>query len=143
MPLIAFKMIKENIWIRQALEARFPILFVDEYQDLGHVLHELVQLLCFDGKIQLFAVGDADQSIYGFTGANPELLKSLTERNNVQTIQLKFNYRSGTKIVKASSGALDEVREYKSPDGTPEGEIIFNSVNGDLEKQASFIVNNL
>ncbi|MGQ9374313.1 ATP-dependent helicase [Acinetobacter tandoii] len=143
MPLIAFKMIKENIWIRQALEARFPILFVDEYQDLGHVLHELVQLLCFDGKIRLFAVGDADQSIYGFTGANPELLKSLTERNNVQTIQLKFNYRSGTKIVKASSGALDEVREYKSPDGTPEGEIIFNSVNGDLEKQASFIVNKL
>ena len=48
------------------------ILFVDEYQDLGHVLHELVHLLCFDGKIRLFAVGDADQSIYGFT----ELIQS-------------------------------------------------------------------
>lgn len=143
MPLIAFKMIKENLWIRQALEARFPILFVDEYQDLGHTLHELVQLLCFGGKIRLFAVGDADQSIYGFTGANPELLKSLTERNDVETIQLKFNYRSGTKIIRASSGALNEVRDYQSPDGTPEGEIIFNPVNGGLENQANFIVDNL
>lgn len=139
MPLIAFKMIKENPWIRQALEARFPILFIDEYQDLGHALHELVQLLCLEGKIRLFAVGDADQSIYGFTGANPELLKSLTERSDIQTIQLKFNYRSGTKIVKASSGALDEDREYKSPDGTPEGEIIFNPVQGPLQVQAKFI----
>lgn len=143
MPLIAFKMIKENLWIREALESKFPILFVDEYQDLGHALHELVLLLCFSGKIRLFAVGDADQSIYGFTGANPALLQSLTLREDVKTIQLRFNYRSGTKIVKASSAALDEERSYNSPEGTPEGEIIFNSVNGDLDEQAYFIVNNL
>ena len=143
MPLIAFRMIKENPWIRKALEARFPILFVDEYQDLGHGLHELVQLLCFDGNVRLFAVGDADQSIYGFTGANPELLQSLTQRQDVQTFQLRFNYRSGTKIVKASSAALNENRLYESPEGAPEGEIIFNSVNGGIEEQAYFIVNTL
>ncbi|QHH96052.1 ATP-dependent helicase [Acinetobacter dispersus] len=143
MPLIAFKMIKENSWIREALEARFPILFVDEYQDLGHALHELVLLLCFSGKIRLFAVGDADQSIYGFTGANPELLQSLTQRRDVQSIQLRFNYRSGTKIVKASSAALNEHRNYDSPEGTPEGEIIFNPVNGGLDEQAYFVVNSL
>ncbi|MFL1413848.1 ATP-dependent helicase [Acinetobacter baumannii] len=143
MPLIAFKMIKENLWIRHALECRFPILFVDEYQDLGHVLHELVHLLCFDGKIRLFAVGDADQSIYGFTGANPELLQSLTERDDVETIQLRYNYRSGTRIVKASLAALDEERNYETPEGTPEGEIIFNPVKGTLEEQANFIVDKL
>lgn len=143
MPLIAFKMIKENPWIRHALEAKFPVLFVDEYQDLGYALHELVQLLCFDGKIRLFAVGDIDQSIYGFTGANPELLQSLTERKNVKTLRLKFNYRSGTKIVHASTAALGETRDYMSPQGTHEGEIIFNSVDGDLDKQANFIVNKL
>lgn len=143
MPLIAYRMIKENPWIRQALESRFPILFVDEYQDLGHVLHELVHLLCFEGKIRLFAVGDADQSIYGFTGANPELLQSLTERKDVQTIQLRFNYRSGTKIVKASTAVLNEERNYESPEGSPEGEIIFNPVIGALEEQAYFIVNNI
>lgn len=143
MPIIAFKMIKENSWIRGALEARFPILFVDEYQDLGYALHELVLLLCFNGKIRLFAVGDADQSIYGFTGANPELLESLAQRADVQSIQLQFNYRSGTKIVKASASALNEDRNYHSPVGTPEGEIIFNPVNGDLDEQAYFIVNDL
>ena len=143
MPLIAFRMIKENPWICDAIEARFPILFVDEYQDLGHGLHELVQLLCFDGNVRLFAVGDADQSIYGFTGANPELLQSLTLRQDVQTFQLKFNYRSGTKIVKASSAALNENRHYESPEDTPEGEIKFHPVNGGLEEQAYFIVNKL
>lgn len=143
MPLVAFRMIKENPWIRKALEARFPILFVDEYQDLGYGLHELVQLLCFDGNVRLFAVGDADQSIYGFTGANPELLQSLTQRQDVQTFQLRFNYRSGIKIVKASSAALNENRHYESPEGAPEGEIIFNSVNGGIEEQAYFIVNTL
>lgn len=143
MPLIAFRMIKENPWICDAIEARFPILFVDEYQDLGHGLHELVQLVCFDGNVRLFAVGDADQSIYGFTGANPELLQSLTLRQDVQTFQLKFNYRSGTKIVKASSAALNENRHYESPEDTPEGEIKFHSVNGGLEEQAYFIVNKL
>ncbi|MEX7479346.1 UvrD-helicase domain-containing protein, partial [Acinetobacter baumannii] len=114
-----------------------------EYQDLGHVLHELVHLLCFDGKIRLFAVGDADQSIYGFTGANPELLQSLTERDDVETIQLRYNYRSGTRIVKASLAALDEERNYETPEGTPEGEIIFNPVKGTLEEQANFIVDKL
>lgn len=143
MPLIAFKMVKENSWIRHALEARFPILFVDEYQDLGHALHELVQLLCFEGKIRLFAVGDADQSIYGFTGANPELLQSLAQRDDVEKIQLKFNYRSGTKIVKVSSAALDEDRNYDSPEGTPEGEIIFMPVEGSIDEQAYLIVDNL
>lgn len=143
MPLIAFRMIKENPWIRKALEARFPILFVDEYQDLGHGLHELVQLLCFDGNVRLFAVGDADQSIYGFTGANPELLQSLTQRQDVQTFQLRFNYRSGIKIIKASSAALDENRIYECPEDTPDGEIIFNSVDGNIEEQAYFIVNTL
>ncbi|QNX88367.1 ATP-dependent helicase [Acinetobacter seifertii] len=143
MPLLAFRMIKENPWIRKALEARFPILFIDEYQDLGYGLHELVQLLCFDGNIRLFAVGDADQSIYGFAGANPELLESLIQRTDVQSIQLRFNYRSGTKIVKASSAALNENRHYESPEGAPEGVIIFNSVNGGIEEQAYFIVNTL
>lgn len=108
MPLLAYRMIKENVWIREALRARFPVLFVDEYQDLGHALHELVLLLCFEGGTRLFAVGDADQSIYAFAGANPELLASLTRRTDVRTIKLRFNYRSGGKIIRASLGALGE-----------------------------------
>jgi DNA helicase-2/ATP-dependent DNA helicase PcrA len=139
MPLIAFRMIKDHYWIRDALRARFPVLFVDEYQDLGHALHELVLLLCFEGGIRLFAVGDADQSIYGFTGANPELLQSLTERANVKTIRLRFNYRSGAKIIRASLGALGEERDYRGVEGAPDGELTFWPVQGGHAMQARHI----
>lgn len=139
MPLLAYHMIKEYGWIRDALRARFPVLFVDEYQDLGHALHELVLLLCFGGGIRLFAVGDADQSIYGFTGANPELLESLTRRSDVRTIRLRFNYRSGGKIVRASLGALGEERDYREVAGAPEGELTFWTVPSGLDLQAQAI----
>lgn len=143
MPLIAYRMIKDHHWIRDALRARFPVLFVDEYQDLGHALHELVLLLCFQGGIRLFAVGDADQSIYGFTGANPELLQSLTARGDVTTIRLRFNYRSGAKIIRASLGALGEEREYRGRDGAPEGNLTFWPINGGHEEQAKHIAESL
>lgn len=139
MPLIAFKMVRDNFWIRRALLSRFPVLFVDEYQDLGHALHELVLLLCFEGGIRLFAVGDADQSIYGFTGANPELLNGLTSRDNVSTIKLRFNYRSGNKIIRGSIGALGEERDYCGLDGSGEGEISFYPVTANIDGQARYI----
>ena len=139
MPLIAYRMVKENQWIREALRARFPVLFVDEYQDLGHALHELVLLLCFEGGIRLFAVGDADQSIYSFAGANPGLLQGLTERRDVKTVRLRFNYRSGAKIINASMAALGEERDYCGVEGASEGNLSFFPVPGGLDQQASYI----
>jgi DNA helicase II / ATP-dependent DNA helicase PcrA len=141
MPLLAFRLVKEQAWVREAIRAKFPVLFVDEYQDLGYALHELVLLLCFHGGIRLFAVGDSDQSIYGFTGANPELLRSLTERGDVRTIRLRFNYRSGLKIIRASLGALGEERDYRGVEGAPDGELSFIPVNGSHDVQAQHIAN--
>lgn len=133
MPLLAFRMIQAHPWIQRSLWAKFPILFVDEYQDLGHALHELVLKLCFESNIRLFAVGDLDQSIYGFTGANPELLRSIVDRDDVRDIHLRFNYRSGTKIIDASMAALGEEREYVAADGAAEGVIHFRGVDGYLD----------
>jgi len=73
--------------------------------------------------IRLFAVGDADQSIYAFAGANPELLESLTRRADVRTIRLRFNYRSRGKIIRASLGAPGEERDYRGVDGASEGDL--------------------
>lgn len=143
MPIIALQIVRENRWVRDALRARFPVLFVDEYQDLGHALHELVLSLCFDAGIRLFAVGDVDQSIYGFNGANPELLRGLTEREDVRTIRLRFNYRSGTKLISASMAALGEEREYRAPEGANEGSIAFRGVSGDRSIQARYIATQL
>jgi DNA helicase-2/ATP-dependent DNA helicase PcrA len=140
MPLIAFRMIQAHSWIQQSLQARFPILCMDEYQDLGHALHELVLKLCFDAGVRLFAVGDADQSIYAFNGANPELLIGLTKRPGVRVISLRFNYRCGTKIITASMAALAEECGYEASDGTADGIVLFRGMDGDLDAQAKYVI---
>src|SRR5262249_40507035 len=89
---------------------------VDEYQDLGIPLHQIVLHLCFDGGIRLFAVGDPDQSIYGFTGARPALMGELAERDDVEDVRLRLNYRCGKTIIVASTAALAESREFRSAD---------------------------
>lgn len=101
--LITRKMIKDYVWIRDILKAKFPIIVIDEYQDLGKPLHEIVILLVEHG-IKVIAVGDVDQSIYGFTGAHPELLLSLSERSDFEKVEMKLNYRSAKNIVTLSDG---------------------------------------
>lgn len=140
MPLLAFRMIQAYPWIQQSLWARFPILFIDEYQDLGHALHELVLKLCFEAGIRLFGVGDGDQSIYAFTGANPELLRSLAVREDVHDIHLRVNYRSGIKLIEASMAALGEERGYEAVEGAEDGGIFFRGIDGDLTAQADYVV---
>jgi hypothetical protein len=96
MPLLAVRALRDNEWLQKALVAKFPVLAVDEYQDLGRALHRMVLGLCFSAGMRLLSVGDVDQSIYGFTGAYPELLQQLSERGDVQTVPLRLNYRCGS-----------------------------------------------
>ena len=136
MPLLAVRALNENKWLQNAIKAKYPILVVDEYQDLGSALHRMVLGLCFSTGIRLFAVGDVDQSIYGFTGANPTLLKNLSERHDVETIRLQLNYRCGSNIVEASQYALGEERGYSAPEGAVEGTIFFQPLVGSYEQHA-------
>ncbi|MAD04049.1 MAG: hypothetical protein CMK65_10575 [Pseudoalteromonas sp.] len=101
--LISRKMIKDYAWIRDILKAKFPIIVIDEYQDLGKPLHEIVLILVKHG-VKIIAVGDVDQSIYGFTGAHPELLLSLSKRSDFEKVEMKLNYRSAHNIVNLSDG---------------------------------------
>lgn len=98
--------------MRKALESRFPWLIVDEYQDLGKPLHELILTLLNLTRIKIFAVGDADQSIYDFQGAAPDYLIELSQRQDVSCIHLKNNYRSSQIIVDASECILKSSRGY-------------------------------
>lgn len=124
MVLLGLRLIETNAWVRKVLTARYPALVVDEYQDLGLTLHRLVTSLCFgpETHCRLFAVGDPDQSIYSFTGAQPELLRTLAEDNSVEKVHLRLNYRSRSRIVSASEIALGEKRGYEAASG--EGGII-------------------
>ena len=139
MPLLAVRALRANEWLREALLAKFPILAVDEYQDLGRALHRMVMGLCFSAGMRLFAVGDADQSIYGFTGAHPELLQQLAERDDVETVRLRLNYRCASKIVTASGFALGEDRDFKAVDGAEDGTIYFHPRTGQYANHAEYL----
>lgn len=143
MPLLALRALADHVWLRKAIAAKYPILAVDEYQDLGRALHVMVMGLCFSAGMRLFAVGDLDQSIYGFTGANPELLRKLSERDDVETVRLGLNYRCGSQIVTASEYALGEVRGYRTPDGAHGGTIYFHPCTGGYSGQARYLMEQL
>ena len=142
MVLIGLHLVQGYKWIQRALAARFPILVVDEYQDLGHALDRIVQCLCFEVGIRLVAVGDPDQSIYGFTGAEPSLLRNLAARDDVEPIQLRLNYRCGSAIIQASEVALGEVRGFISSRDEP-GAVYFHERPAGIDDQAHFICGTL
>lgn len=139
MPLLAVRALRDNEWLQRAILAKYPVLAVDEYQDLGEALHRMVLGLCFSTGIRLFAVGDVDQSIYGFTGAHPELLQQVAEREDVQAVRLRFNYRCGSRIVTASEYALGEARGYQAPEGAAQGTIFFHPRGGNYEQHADYL----
>ncbi|CCG37583.1 UvrD/REP helicase family protein [Xanthomonas citri pv. mangiferaeindicae LMG 941] len=134
------RLIAEHDWVLPLVQAKFQVLAVDEYQDLGVALHRIVKRLAFDGGVRLFAVGDADQSIYGFTGADGGLLTELAARGDIEQVQLQLNYRSGTRIVNASELALGEARGYRANDPTRQASIAFVLRPGGLADQAAHAI---
>ena len=76
-------MIQEHEYVRKCLSAKFPWILIDEYQDLGKPLHEMILSLFEYTDIRLFAVGDPDQSIYSFSGATPKYLLELCNKHNI------------------------------------------------------------
>ena len=140
--LIALDMIEKEAYIRRCLSARYPWFVIDEYQDLGYPLHRIVLNLLDSDAANIFAVGDPDQSIYGFTGANPKYLQELTEREGIVSVRLGLNYRSGQNIIDGAGVILapDIPRSYRSSRGHDEpGEIYFHERPNGLEDQAGFI----
>ena len=138
--ITALHLITQQDWVRRFLAARFPWLVVDEYQDLGGPLHQIVTSLVDNARIRTFAVGDPDQTIYDFTGANPQYLNELAEREDFTPIRLKFNYRSGQRIIDASQAALapTEARGYvPDPKRKTQGEVFFVKCDGRFSDHAA------
>ncbi len=138
MVLIALDLMRRHEFVRSALEARFPFLVVDEYQDLGYPLHLIVRLLMKNTDIEVFAVGDPDQSIYGFAGSDPAYLRNLALDSAVHRVELDMNYRSAQRIIDGSQVALapEEPRNYKSARAGVAGELYFFQCPEGLGQQA-------
>jgi ATP-dependent DNA helicase Rep len=92
--------------VREKWQAKLRYLLVDEYQDTNAVQYELLKALV--GERGMFtAVGDDDQSIYGWRGATIENLKRLpTDYPNLKVIPLEQNYRSTGSILRAANNVI-------------------------------------
>ena len=85
-------------------------LLVDEYQDINADQHRLITILTKGQETGLFAVGDDDQSIYGFRGGDPAYIRSFTDDYPTgQRLQLKVSRRCRKNIL---DGALSVVERY-------------------------------
>jgi DNA helicase II / ATP-dependent DNA helicase PcrA len=132
----ALQVLRDSPAARDLLIARFPHLVVDEYQDLGPVLHALVTLL-LDAGMTVSAFGDPDQTMFEFQGADPRYLTDLADRNRVTPIRLTLNYRSGSALVAAGRAALGADRGYHhDPDRADPGVIDIRPADGDLHAHA-------
>lgn len=100
----SMQLVEREEYVQRALEAKFPWMLVDEYQDVGLPLHRMVKALTQKANIKLFAIGDTNQCIYGFSGANPDYLKELCSTTNIygEHITLTKNYRSRGRILQAA-----------------------------------------
>ena len=104
--LVGLELVEKHDWVRRSIRAKYPVIVIDEYQDLGLPLHRMVLALMNKAGVRIIAVGDPDQSIYGFTGARPGLLRTLEALPNVEAIRLKLNYRCADQIIAASRTLL-------------------------------------
>jgi ATP-dependent DNA helicase Rep/DNA helicase-2/ATP-dependent DNA helicase PcrA len=129
--LAGLELVEKHPWVRDCIKAKLPIMVIDEYQDLGVPLHRMVVTLMNDAGIRIIAVGDPDQSIYGFTGAKPVLLRRLSEMPGVEAIGLKLNYRCADQIITASRALLPEPQDFESHDGR-QGEILIHKLECDV-----------
>jgi DNA helicase-2/ATP-dependent DNA helicase PcrA len=91
----------------------FRYVLVDEYQDTNHAQYRLLQLLA-DKHKNVFAVGDPDQSIYAFRGADiRNVLEFEQDFKGAQVIPLEQNYRSTNRILHAANALIGHNRERK------------------------------
>lgn len=139
MVIRALSIVRTSGHVQDLLRARFPHLIVDEYQDLGGVLHRLV-LALHEAGITVCAVGDADQTVFGFTGADPKYLEELAARSDFRQIELDVNYRSGHDIIRASEAGLGAARGRLASDGAPTGDVELISLSGSLDAHAREVV---
>ena len=107
MLVCALKGLREKPEVLRELRERYEYWSVDEAQDNSKIQLELMQLLAGpDGN--LFMVGDDDQSIYSFRGAEPNLLLGFGSDPDVHLLVMGTNYRSDSDIVNASRAFIEE-----------------------------------
>ncbi len=144
MPVFLFKQYPD---ILQRWQNKIRYLLVDEYQDTNTSQYELVKLLVGE-RARFTVVGDDDQSIYSWRGANPQNLVLLgKDFPNLKVIKLEQNYRSTSRILRAANILIannPHIYEKALHSELPEGEklkvILANNEDHEAERVAGEII---
>lgn len=149
--LRCYELLRRDANIRQHYQSRFKYILVDEFQDTNQLQYLWLKLLTGQGDATqhncMFAVGDDDQSIYGFRGARVGNMRDFEKDFNIQHIvKLEENYRSHSNILDAanaiiahnsnrlgknlwtSAGAGEPVRVYDAYNDTDEAQFIVDEI---------------
>ena len=102
MLMLTYNLFRENPKVLSKWQQRYSFYLIDEMQDMNDLQFGIVKMLAISRNV--FAVGDDDQSIYGFRGANPNIMLDFPkEYDDCKVIKLCTNYRSCASIVEQSS----------------------------------------
>ena len=140
--LLTYEMFKNNPQILNYYNKRFQNIMVDEFQDTNTLQFNLLKLLNGNAG-SLYAVGDDDQSIYGWRGARSRNIQFFKDEfKNVEIFKLEQNYRSTNKILSVANNLISNNKERlgknlwtDSTGGDPV--YLYEAYNGDDE--SSFI----
>ena len=105
--ILTLKILKEFEDVREKYQAKFEYILVDEFQDTNTPQYELIKILALKNQ-NIFIVGDEDQSIYSFRGANIENIQSFKRdfSDGLKIILLEENYRSTKPILTAANSVI-------------------------------------
>ena len=123
------KLLYEHESVLRKWQKRYKYFLVDEFQDINDGQYDILRLLAGD-EMNVFAVGDDDQSIYAFRGSRPELMKKfLRQYRGCKQVTLRINYRCVTNIIGAADTLIrnntDRIERpmQKSLPSGPDGEV--------------------
>lgn len=109
--LLVIELFRKESHLLEAYQDRFRYIMVDEYQDTNRVQYTLLKLLAGKRK-NLCVVGDDDQSVYAWRGANPgNILDFENDFPGTKVIRLEQNYRSMGNILEAANGVIRNNRK--------------------------------
>ncbi len=105
--MLTFRILEEDATLRKETSERYRYIMVDEYQDTNELQFRLLELLASEHG-NLCVVGDDDQSIYGWRGANIRNILEFSERfEGCKTVKLETNYRSTEPILEAANNLIE------------------------------------
>lgn len=141
----AHSLFKEKPEILAKWQGRFSYFLVDEMQDMNDLQFELISMLAERTK-NLFCVGDDDQSIYGFRGSNPKIMRDFMEYYpDAKKIILDYNYRNPANVVEAAGRLISKNNNRFTKDikaTSEDGEIQFIEKKNPTE-EAQYIISKI